>query len=418
MCLNLRAVRVSKPQFGVQNMDFNELKTLLEEQTRGLEEFKAKQAERVTALEKQLLEAQKKANRPGAPGSSNVIEPGDLPETKGVTVLRGADFKSSAAIADRMGIPADEQPVRIGEFMRAAAGMKTERKGLIEGTDPSGGYTVPSVLMPGILAALAPASSLLRAGANLVHLDETAGEFKVAGIQSIPTPAWRAERGGVAESDPAFRSNSIIPKSLAFYFKVSRELLQDSPGLDSALNAVIGQAFAKEMDRAGLLGSGAGNEPMGLANWAGVNTVAQGDNGTALASFSPFVQAMTAIRTVDGPMPNAAIMAPRTTGDLADLTDTTGQPLRRPQAIESWQFLDTSQIPVDDTVGSSNDCSRLFVGDFSNFSYYLRENLSVMLLKELFATTGEVAFMCHARIDQAIFYPQAFAIVSGVRPAV
>lgn len=394
-----------------------EIKQLIEDQGRTFEEFKTRNDARLDAFEQSATEIAKKANRPGAPGTPGDFEPASDVDMEGIVTLRSHDLKSRHSIAQALRIKSEENPVRIGEFMRAAAGMKTERKGLTEGTDPSGGYTVPDVLMPGIMAALAPASSMLSAGANIVKLDQKAQSFKIAGISTIPTAGWRGERDQVPESDPAFRAITIVPKSLAFYFKCSRELLQDSPGLDTALNTVIGQAFAKAIDLAGLLGSGAGNEPRGLANTTGINTVDLGANGTALASFSPFVQAMTAIASDDAPKPTAAIMAPRTFGDVANLVDTTGQPLRRPEALSSWNFQTSSQVPIDTTVGTSADCSRLFVGDFTNFSFYMRENLSVQLLKELFAATGEVAFFCHMRLDTAAFYAQSFCVVNGVRPS-
>jgi HK97 family phage major capsid protein len=397
--------------------DMTDLMALVEKQGKDWTEFQQKNDDRLKAIEQENLELGKKMNRPGI-GNEPRMDGADLPEPEGYVTLSAADLKSRDTIAAKLKIEQDaDNPVRIGDFVRAAAGMQTERKGLIEGTDPSGGYTVPRVLMPGIMAALAPASSLLSAGANVVALDQPADQFTVAGISTIPTAQWRGERGNVAESDPAFRAIVLYPKSLAFFFKVSRELLMDAPGLDAALNNVIGQAFAKAIDKAGLFGQGASNEPLGLVNTANINTVDLGTNGTALASYTPLVSAMTAIESKDAPSPNAAIMAPRTYGDFAGLTDTTGQPLRRPEALASWKFQRTSQVPIDDTVGTNDDCSRVVVGDFSNFSFYMREAMSVQLLREKYADTGEIGFVAHARVDQAAFYPQAFCVVKGVRPA-
>lgn len=375
-----------------------------------------KHSERLDAIERQAAEIAKKANRPGAPGNDLSMVINDRAED-GFVTLTAADLKSRKAIGARLGIEDEDNPLRVGEFLRAAAGMKTERKGLAEGSDTAGGYAVPRALLPGILSALAPASSMISAGANIVNLDDQAGSFTVAGISSIPTAGWRGERGDIPESDPAFRAINIQPKSLAFYFKVSRELLADSPGLDVALNTVIGQAFAKAIDKAGLLGIGAANEPLGLANTPGINTVNLGIDGTALANYRAFVSAMTAIESGDAPSPTAAIMAPRTYGDLAGLMDTLNQPLRRPEALAAWQLLKSAQVPTDDVVGNSSDCSRLFVGDFRNFSFYMRETMSVQLLKELFAKTGEIGFAAHCRIDAAALYPQAFCVVNGVRPS-
>ncbi len=84
------------------------------------------------------------------------------------------------------------------------------------------------------------------AGANVAVLDTSASSFSIAAVDTIPTPARRQEPGQVAESEPVFRSVKVTPRSLAFRFKISRELLADSlGGLDTALNTAIAQAFAK-----------------------------------------------------------------------------------------------------------------------------------------------------------------------------
>ena len=41
---------------------------------------------------------------------------------------------------------------------------------------------------------------------------------------------------------------------------------------------------------------------------------------------------------------------------------------------------------------------------------------SIQLLNELHAATGEVGFVCHARVDVAVLRPSVFAVVTGVKP--
>jgi HK97 family phage major capsid protein len=233
----------------------------------------------------------------------------------------------------------------------------------------------------------------------------------------VPTAAWRAENANVAEAEPTFRAVVATPRSLSFYFKVSRELLADSPNLETALRTAIAQAFAKELDRAGLRGSGTAPEPRGILNTAGVQSITNGANGAPLTSYSNLISAVQAIRAADAPMPTAVIMAPRSLAKLAGLTDTTNQPLRRPPLLDTWAFIDTSAIPVNLTVGTSNDCSEIFVGDFRSVQFFFREGpVSIQLLKEAFATSGQLAFVCHARVDVGVLYPSALAVVTGVRP--
>lgn len=395
----------------------------------GFEEFKAANEEKLAALERRLNEDEKRRNRPGALNS--MMEKGDGIEIEaandapGYTVLTKSTLGSRSAIAQRLGLHADGNPygeapegVKMGDFLRAiSGGVAPERvKSLVVGTDSLGGYAVPDILMPGVLAALAPSSSLLSAGANLVMVDKTAGKsFNIAGINTIPTAAWRAENGAVAESAPAFRAVEITPRSLSFMFKVSRELMQDAPGVEMALNVAIGQAFAAEMDRAGLRGSGTAPEIRGLLNTTGVHVVDSGTDGAVLANYAKFIGAAREIKEANAPAPTAVIMSPREDESVALFADTTGQPLRRPDALANWQFLTSSQIPTNLTVGASTDCSEIYVGDFTQFAFYLREGVSVQVASELYAGTGQVAFICHARVDVAALYPQAFAVIKGVR---
>ena len=90
--------------------------------------------------------------------------------------------------------------------------------------------------------------------------------------------------------------------------------------------------------------------------------------------------------------------------------------MRRPPLIEEMKFISTTAIPNNLTVGGSNDCSEIYVADFSRCAFFLREQMNVMVAKELFAGTGQVAFVCHVRADFACWYPAAFALVTGVRP--
>lgn len=312
----------------------------------------------------------------------------------------------------------------MADFVRAVAGMRSSdiaRRALSVGTDSAGGYTVPTVLMPEVFDAMAPVSSLLSAGAGVVQredLTDGAKSYNWAAVQTLPTAAWRAEAGNLNVSDPVFRNVQAIPRSLSFMFKVSRELLADSLNLREAINVIMAQAFAKELDRAGLRGSGSGAEPRGLLNTSGVQSVANGANGASLATtkWQNLLDAVKAILQADGPLPSSAIMSPRSLIGFSSLADSTGQPLERPSVLRDLRFISTSQVPINLTVGTSTDCTELYLGEFSKMFFFIRENPSLQLLNERYADTGEVGFACHVRADVVVPYPAAFGVVTGVRP--
>lgn len=311
-----------------------------------------------------------------------------------------------------------EQPIALDDFLRGVAGMSSTQEvkaALSVGTDSAGGYAVPGTVMPGILEALVPASSVLSAGAGIVPLDTGAKTFTTAAVDTIPKAAWRLESGNVANSEPTFRGVIAVPKSLAFLFKVSRELLADAPNLSEALNIAIAQAFAVELDRTALLGSGVDPEPKGLANTTGIISVANGANGAALAGYSNFFAGIQGILQANAPHPTAAIMSPRSLVKLGGLTDETGQPLRKPEMVEKLNLLSTTAIPDNLTVGTSSDCSELYLGDFSKLNFMMREQVSIQVAKDLYAGTGEIGFICHVRADVAVLYPKAFARITGLK---
>jgi len=310
------------------------------------------------------------------------------------------------------------EPMSLADFLRGAARMKTTpavTRALSVGVDSAGGFAVPSMVMPGILAALVPASSVLSAGAPIIPLTDGAKSYSFAALETLPTASWRAENGEVAESQPTFRNVLMTPRSLSFVFKTSRELLADGLNIEGALYLAIAQAFAKEIDRACLRGTGTAPEIRGLLNTAGVQAVANGTNGAVLASYANFFSATQAILQANGPMPTAAIMSPRSLVKLGALADTTGQPLMVPALLQPVKQLQTSQIINTLPVGASTDCSEIYIGDFSQFVIGMREQLSIEVLREAYAGHGQIGFMCHARMDVAAMYPAAFAIVTGVR---
>jgi HK97 family phage major capsid protein len=336
-------------------------------------------------------------------------------------VMRGAaDFRAFYA---QRAEPAERQGgVTLTDFVKGVAGLRSSpaiKNALSIGTDSQGGFTVPSLVMPGILEALTATSSLLQAGAGIVPLEDGAKSYTLAAVSTVPTAAWRSEGAAVAESDPVFRGITITPRSLSFYFKVSRELLADSPDMDPALRTAIAGSMAVALDAAGLRGSGTPPTPRGLLNTSGIQAVTNGANGASLASAIKYANLNSAYQLIleaNAPPPTAVIMSPRSLIGYSNLADTTTQPLARPPLLAPLKFVATSAIPNNLTVGTSTDCTEQYVGDFTSCTFFMRQQLSVQLATELFAGNGQVGFIAHMRADFAARYPAAIALATGIRP--
>jgi HK97 family phage major capsid protein len=367
----------------------------------GFTSFKAAQNTRINAIEKQLVDdATIAASR----------QMGNYGSTKPAS-------KFQAHYAAKPDYQAHSEPVSMQSFLGGIAGLKSSegvRAALAGGVDSTGGFAIPSRLAPGILDAMTAQSSVLSAGAGITLIDGSKS-YTTCATDTIPSAAWRAEAGNIAESDPAFRAIVAAPKSLAFYFKISRELLADGQDLDRALQTAIAQSFALALDAAALRGSGTAPTPRGLLNTTNVHAITSGAAGASLTNYSKLFEAVTAILGADHGMPTGAIMHPRSLVKLGGLLDTTNQPMRVPPMLENVKLLQTSQIPVNLTVGASTDCSEIYMGDFTQMQFIMRETVSVQLLREQFATTGQLAFVGHVRADVAVMRPKSFAIITGVR---
>lgn len=315
-------------------------------------------------------------------------------------------------IVERRGsdVDGDFGGLSTGAYLRAMiVGPKNdlEKRALAEGTDSAGGYTVPEILSARLIDRLRAASVVFRAGSQVVPL-ETDVSY-VAKIASDPVPAWRLENTAVNESDPTFSRVTFTARSLATMVKVSRELLEDSLNIETALPDVLATALAQELDRVALLGSGVAPEPRGVANFQALT--ANGFAGGALTGYGSLIQARTALRTANSDV-TAYIMSPRDEGQLAGLTATDGQPIAIPPAIASVPMLTTSKVPID--LGTETDESLILAGDWARLMIGIRSNIRIEILRERYADYHQYAFIAHLRADVAAEHEAAFTKLEGV----
>lgn len=305
-----------------------------------------------------------------------------------------------------------DKDLSLAEIVRGIAGMKTTDRAMAAlsgGADSSGGFALPSNVMPRILDAMAEQSAILRAGARVLPLDQGAKSTTIAAINSLPVPAWRKELGSVTESDATFRGVTLVPKSLACIVRISRELIADAPDLDRALRTAVGAAVAAEIDRVALIGTGTDPEPLGILGTTGINTSSQVG---AKFAWSDVLAAAQKIAEAKGPKPTSMIVSPRTLTGLASLADTSGQWLGAPPLLGQLNTISTVGVP--NNLGTGTDESLAFIGDFAGVVLALRENMSVQRLVEAYAKTGEIALLIHSRIDIGVQYPAALAVIDGV----
>lgn len=360
-----------------------------------------------TELENSLVAAKAMGVNFGAPTGGNAWM--DAATGAPVRVLAPSD-----RLAERD--PRSDDPTVGGLVAALLNGPKssTIRAALSEGTDSAGGFSIPLTVLPQFIDRLRAKTQFIQAGAKTVVLDGQ--KTRIMRIASDPVPTWRAENSAVTESDPTFDAVDLVPKSLAVLVKVSLELLQDSVNVAASLEQALIGALSVELDRACLFGTGASNQPLGLFNQSGINTVSMGTNGLAPTNYDQLIDALYETELDNADAPTAGIWHPRTARTFRKLKDTTGQPLQSLPAISDLPLLGSTSVPITQTQGTSTDRSTILMGDFTRAILGIRQELRIQVLNEAFMGNLQVGFLAHLRADVAFERADAFCRITGVRP--
>lgn len=320
----------------------------------------------------------------------------------------------SAALPDYM-----PEGFRIGDLMaemmtgtgRSSGGVRA----LGGASDAAGGVFVPDQLLPGLIDRLRAQTVAFQLGASTVMLEE-GDVFRIARVATDPAVAWRNENAAIAQSDPTFDGVTLTPRTIAVIVRISRELAEDAPNLPQALEQVLTQSMAVELDRVILRGTGTAPEPRGIANTVGVTSISMGTNGLAITNHDRLIDLMFEVESRNaGPVTGFA-MAPRTSQTIRKFKDTTNQPLQLPPSLQSLPMLSTSSLPVNETQGTANNASRVIGGYWPTVLVGIRTQLKISTLRERFMDTGEYGLVAWMRADVALAQPSAMAQVVGIIP--
>ena len=310
--------------------------------------------------------------------------------------------------------------LNLGRYFRGMVtgnwdGSELERRAMSEGVLADGGYTVPTILSADLIDAARNQARVFQAGALTVPM--TSQTMRIARVVTEPVPGWKAENAAMAEGAMTFEPVEMKARTLAVLVKMSRELFMDSANVESAVRSALSAGLALELDRVSLFGSGTGEEPKGLLNTTGIQTVTVADNGDVLTSYDPFSYAVQKVAEANGKA-NAVIYSPRTAGILDRLKDTTGQPLVPPESFKGLAKLSTKQVPDNMTHGTATNASVAVVGEYQNLLVAVRENLVV----EMTTAAGDafskmqIWLRAHMRVDVAVARPSKFCTVPGIIP--
>jgi HK97 family phage major capsid protein len=211
---------------------------------------------------------------------------------------------------------------------------------------------------------LARAKSVaVRLGAQSIAMDSP--EMRIGTVTGDPSSTWAGELQGVTASDVTFGLKTLRARKLVTLLFASDEWLMDAVNGASLLENIISNAMAAELDKKILIGSGAANEPQGIANDPDRLSI------TGIGAISDYVDPVDAVARImaqnyQGPVSGLGwVLHPTIAGDYQLLVEaTTNAPLAAPMWVNELQKQYTTSLGTGTAI----------VGDFSQVLIGTRMN--------------------------------------------
>ena len=317
----------------------------------------------------------------------------------------GSPLTSRPGAADiKTGRASDEYKKAMLTALRT--NFRTVSNVLMEGTDASGGYLVPTEYDARLVEALEQ-ENVIRSLATVI---QTSGERKSNVAASKPAASWVEENGELVFGDATFDQVILDAYKLSVAVKVSEELLADNVyDLESFLINAFGRAIANAEEEAFLTGDGI-SKPTGIfhATKGGQTGVTTAGNSITADEVIDLVyklkrqyRANAVFVTSDSTL--AAIRKLKNDkGYLWQPALSAGEPDRLlGYPVYTSQFVPA--IAAGQPVMAFGDLSYYNIGD--------RGARSFAALHELYAGVGQVAFVAKERVDGRLVLPEAVQIL-------
>ena len=287
------------------------------------------------------------------------------------------------------------------EFVNAIRSgfKKVKAEYLNEGNLSSGGFLLPTEMHDEIISELTAANIFRQIGRTIT----TASEHKIPLVTTKPTAAWVAEGADISFSNETFGQISLGAHKLAVAVKVTNELLQDAffaYDLESHLAKEFADEFARAEENAMLNGTGEG-QPKGILPLLAESATGTLQTTGAEITADDLLQLQYSVdRMYRGK--GVWLASDATLAAIRRLKDANQGYIWEPSMQESEPprlfgrpVFTSNFLPPP----SAGNVAVLF-GDFAD--YFIigeRGQREFQPLRELFALSGQTAFLMIERID-------------------
>jgi HK97 family phage major capsid protein/HK97 family phage prohead protease len=273
------------------------------------------------------------------------------------------------------------------------------RRDLNVGAATAGGNLVETMLDAGsFIDLLRNASALDQAGATV--LTGLTGNVAIPRQSGSATAYWVAESGSPTESQQTVDQVSLVPRTVAAYTDFSRRLMiQSSIDVENMVRNDLAQVIALKIDAAGLYGTGASNEPLGLKNTTGIGTE---DFAADAPTFAEVVALESDVATANALLGSPVyLMNAAMRGNLKTTKKDAGSGIfiMENGEVNGYRGVLSNQV-------ASND---LWFGNFADLIIGYFSGLDLMVDPYTHSTSGTVRVIAMQDCDIAIRHPESFS---------
>jgi HK97 family phage major capsid protein len=155
-------------------------------------------------------------------------------------------------------------------------------RAMSQGTNSAGGYLVQTdLLSESMIDVLRNKMVVSQLGATV--LTGLVDSIAIPRVTAATSGSWIAENSAASEGSVTLDQVTLSPKTASVHTVLSRKLRQmvRNPSIDAFVFNEIAKTANVTIDAAAFNGTGASNQPTGIRNQSGINTVDSGTNGGA-----------------------------------------------------------------------------------------------------------------------------------------
>lgn len=273
-------------------------------------------------------------------------------------------------------------------------------------TTASASEIVPTVHRPDqYVGALREALVARRLGVRV--LTGLRGNLSIPKYGSGLETGWVAEGGAVPDGDMSFDSVTLGPKHVGGKTEMSRQLIQQSsPEIEQLVRDDLAFLIAKQIDRAIIAGSGTGNEPLGVLNYAGKQTGSL--SSLTWANVLAFAQKLEDEEIFGGSW--------LTTGTGKTILASTLKEAGLPGYLLEGGRMADRPLSVTRALEDDSNGTPIILGDFSQVLLGVWSELDVLVnpFAEPAYSRGGVVVRAMATVGTACRHEQAFVVANDL----